>query len=176
MLTVENIQQSHLFFTFSDSSWNDNVDNGCSTGCFIVVYMGGIVNHSSNLPDPVALSSTEVEYNEGCLVFMATSHLCMLLCEMEGICESNMDATNVYFDSKSAIAMGDSYWDTKHTRHIMRRYHYVREGIASNRFASKWISTIVQIADIGTKQTPGHRHTFLMELIHIKVKDQQRQI
>jgi hypothetical protein len=87
-----------------------------------------------------------------------------------------MTATNVYFDSKSAIAMGSSYRDTKHTRHIMRRYHYVREGIASNRFAAKWITTTAQIADIGTKQTPGPRHLFLMELIHIKVKDQQRQI
>jgi hypothetical protein len=138
--------------------------------------MGGIINHSSNLPDPVALLSAEVEYNEGCLAFMATSHLHMLLYEMEGICESTMEATNVYFDSKSVIAMGTSYCDTKHTRHIMRQYHYVREVIASNRFASKWISTVVQIANIGTKQTPGPRHTFLMELIHIKVKDQQRQI
>jgi hypothetical protein len=138
--------------------------------------MGGIVDHSSNLPDPVALSSAEAEYNEGCLAFMATSHLRMLLCEMEGIEESNMAATNVYFDSKSAIAMGASYRDTKHTRHIMRRYHYVREGIANNRFTSKLISTVAQLADIGTKQTPGPRHTYLMELIHIKVKDQQKQI
>jgi hypothetical protein len=176
MLVAENIQQSYPFFTFSDSSWNDDVDTGRSTGCFIVVYMGGIVDHSSNLPDPVALSSAEAEYNEGCLAFMATSHLRMLLCEMEGVCESTLEATNVYFDSKSAIAMGNSYRDTKHTRHIMRRYHYVREGIASNRFASKWISTTAQLADIGTKQTPGPRHTFLMDLIHIKVKDQQRQI
>ncbi len=86
---------------------------------------------------------------------MATSHLRMLLCEMEGITESEMEATNVYFDSKSAIAMDSSYRDTKHTRHIMRRYHYVREGIASNRFAVKWIKTEVQLAEIGTKQTPG---------------------
>jgi transposase InsO family protein len=176
MLVTENIQQSHPFFTFSDSSWNDDVDTGRSTGCFIVMYMGGIIDHSSNLPDPVALSSAEAEYNEGCLAFMATSQLRMLLCEMEGVSESTMEATNVYFDSKSAIAMGNSYRDTKHTRHIMRRYHYIREGIASNKFASKWISTTAQIADIGTKQTPEPRHTFLMDLIHIKVKDQQRQI
>jgi hypothetical protein len=176
MLIAENIQQNHPFFTFSDSSWNDDIDSGRSTGCFIIVYMGGIVDHSSNLPDPVALSSAEAEYNEGCIAFMATSHLRMLLCEMEGIPETSMTATNVYFDSKSAIAMGSSYRDTKHTRHIMRRYHYVREGITSNRFAAKWITTTAQIADIGTKQTPGPRHSFLMELIHIKVKDQQRQI
>jgi hypothetical protein len=32
----------------------------------------------------------------------------------------------------------------------------------------KWIGTEFMISDIGTKQTPGPRHTFLMELIHIK--------
>lgn len=37
----------------------------------------------------------------------------------------------------------------------------------------EWIKTTMQIADIGNKQTPGPRHSMLMELIHIKVKDQQ---
>jgi hypothetical protein len=141
-----------------------------------MVYMGGIIDQSSNLPHLVVLSSAEVEYNEGCITFMATSHLRMLLCEMEGISGSDMKATYVYFDSKSAIAMGNSYHVTKHTRHIMRRYPYVREGILLNRSAMKWLSTTTQIAGIGTEQTPVPRHSFLMELIHIRVKYQQTQI
>jgi hypothetical protein len=135
--------------------------------------MGGIVDHSSNMPDPVALSSAEAEYNEGCVAFMAASHLRMLLCELEGIEEANMAPTTMFFDRKDAIAMGSSYRDTKHTRHIMRRYHYVRNEIAANRLNMKWIGTEFMIGDIGTKQTPGPRHTFLVELIHIKVKDQR---
>jgi hypothetical protein len=135
--------------------------------------MGGIVDHSSNMPDPVALSSAEAEYNEGCVAFMGASHLRMLLCELEGINESSMAPTMMYFDSRSAMAMGSSYRDTKHTRHIMRRYHFVRNEIAAKRFEIKWISTEFMISDIGTKQLPGPRHTFLMELIHIKVKDKR---
>ena len=57
-----------LFFTFSDSSWNDDIDTRQSTGCYLISYMGGIVDHSSNMPDPVAMSSAEAEYNEACLV------------------------------------------------------------------------------------------------------------
>ena len=104
---------------------------------------------------------------------MAASHLRMLLCELEGIDESSMEPTTMFFDSKSAIAMGNSYRDTKHTRHIMRRYHHVRNEIVAKRFTMQWISTEFMISDIGTKQTPGPRHTFLVELIHIKVKDQR---
>ena len=119
-------------------------------------------------------ASAEAEYNEGCIAMMAASHLRMLLCEFEGIGESSMQPTPIYFDSKSAIAMGSNYKDTKHTRHIMRRYHYVRENIASNRFSMKWISTNFQMADIGTKQTPGPRHQFLVEMLHNKVEDDPR--
>jgi hypothetical protein len=98
----------------------------------------------------------------------------MLLCEIEGIDESSLTATPIYFDSKSAMAMGNSYKDMKHTRHIMRRYHYVRENITSNHFTMQWIPTQFQVADIGTKQTPGPRHQFLMEMIRIKVQDELR--
>jgi hypothetical protein len=173
ILESQEIKQHHAFFGFSDSSWNDDADTGRSTGCFILTYMGGIVDHSSNMPDPVALSSAEAEYNEGCVAFMAASHLRMLLCELEGIEEEKMGPTTMFFDSKSAIAMGSSYRDTKHTRHIMRRYHHVRNEIAAKRFNMQWIGTEFMISDIGTKQTPGPRHTFLVELIHIKVKDQR---
>jgi hypothetical protein len=110
---------------------------------------------------------------EGCVAFMAASHLRMLLCELEGIEEAEMAPTTIFFDSKSAIAMGNSYRDTKHTRHIMRRYHYVRNEIVAKRFTMHWIGTEFMVSDIGTKQTPGPRHTFLVELIHIKVKDQR---
>jgi hypothetical protein len=79
MLKSQEIEQTQAFFGFSDFSWNDDADTGRSTGCFIITYMGRIVDHSSNMPDPVALSSAEAEYNEGCVAFMAASHLRMLL-------------------------------------------------------------------------------------------------
>ncbi len=43
--------------TFTDSSWNDDTDTGMSSGCFMIFYMGTVVEQSSNMPDPVALSS-----------------------------------------------------------------------------------------------------------------------
>jgi hypothetical protein len=162
----------HLFYTFSDSSWQDDEDTGRSTGCFLVYYMGGIVDHSSNMPDPVALCSAEAEYNEACLACMATSPLRMLLDELELKRELELFATvPIILDSSSAIAMGNSFKDTKHTRHIMRRYHYVREGVAAQRFQLDWISTEFELADLGTKQLPGPRHSLLTALTMVKVKD-----
>jgi len=171
MLQNVGLNQSHPFFAFSDSSWDDDVDHGRSTGCYIITYMGGVVDHSSNLPNPVALSSAEAEYNEGCLTMMAISHLRMLLAELEDSTEDSLAPTNIYFDSRSAIAMGINFRDTKHTRHILKRYHYVREGVKSKRFNILWLQTLFQLADIGTKINPGPRHKFLVDLPHIIVKD-----
>jgi hypothetical protein len=55
----------------------------------------------------------------------------------------------------------------------MRRYHYVRNEITANRFSRGWLGTKFMISDIGTKQLPGPQHEFIMNLIHIQVKDQR---
>jgi len=132
MLQNQNFQENHLFFGFTDSSWNDDQDSRRSTRCYIITYMGGMVDHSFNMPDPVALSSAEAEYSEGCVAFMSASHLRMLLCELEGTTDEKMPPMTIYFNSKSAIAISANYKDTQHTRHIMRCYHYVQHNIAIN--------------------------------------------
>ena len=48
--------------TFTDSSWNDCIDMGRSTGGNGSIMQGGPVDHSSHLPIPVAMSSGEAEY------------------------------------------------------------------------------------------------------------------
>jgi hypothetical protein len=123
-----------------------------------------VTDHSSNLTDPIALSSAEAEHNETCLCGMVVTHLEMLLNDMEARSE-NEDTVSIILDSKSAIAMGNSFKDTKHTRHILRRYHYVRDGIETKRFELICINTENQFANIGTRQTPGPRHEFLMNKI-----------
>ncbi len=82
-LMKNNIVPRGPLFAFSDSSWNDDIDTGRSTGCYLIIYMGGVVDHSSNLPDPVALSSAEAEYNKACLCGRSVTHLKMLLNDME---------------------------------------------------------------------------------------------
>jgi len=71
--------------------------------------MGGVVDHSSNLPDPVAMSSAEAEYNEGCTALKAAQHLRMLLAELEGSEESKMAPTNIYF-LENALQLTNSQW------------------------------------------------------------------
>jgi hypothetical protein len=167
-LMENNIVPRGPLFAFSDSSWNDDIDTGRSTGCYLIIYMGGVVDHSSNLPDPVALSSAEAEYNKACLCGRSVTHLKMLLNDMEARSD-NEDTVSIKLDSESAIAIGNSFKDTKHTHHILRRYHYVRDGIETKRYELILINMENQFADIGMKQTPGSRHVFLTNKILTKI-------
>jgi hypothetical protein len=50
-----------------------------STGGFLIFYQGGEVDHSNNMPQPVAMISIKAEYNEACITCMATIHMHMML-------------------------------------------------------------------------------------------------
>ncbi len=100
------------------------MDTGKSTRCFIIFYLGVIIDHSSNIPDPVTLTYLKTEYNDGCLPFMAASHLRMLICEVEGINEATMGANTIYFESKSVIATGSSYKDTSQEVPLHQGKHF----------------------------------------------------
>jgi hypothetical protein len=63
LLQENNITPSIKKFTFCDSSWDDAHDTSRSTGGFLIFYQGGIVDHSSNMPEPEATRSAAAEYN-----------------------------------------------------------------------------------------------------------------
>jgi hypothetical protein len=121
-----------------DSSWNDDVDTGRSSGCIMIIYMRGVVEYSNNNPDPVALSSAVAEYNEACLACMATAHLKQFLEDLElpfADDKKIKKPIHIFIDNRSAVDMGASFKDTQRTRHMMRRYHYVREVVEINQHA-----------------------------------------
>jgi len=108
LLSSNGISLDNPLIAFSDSSWNDDIDAGRSTGCFMIIYMGGGVEHSSNMPDPVASSSAEAEYNEACLACMATAHLRQLLEDLELYLDDEKRSKNliqVFIDNRSAVDM-----------------------------------------------------------------------
>ena len=153
MLKVNNITPSRNLFTFSDSSWDDDFDTSRSTGGYLIFHQGGVVDHSSNMPGPVAMSSAEPEYNEACLACMATGNLHMTLNHIEGIQEgSEQDLpVDIFMDNKSAVDMSVSFKDTKNARHIRRRFHFVKQGSEQNWHKLTWISNQFMVADVTTK-------------------------
>ena len=132
---------------FSDSSWKDYPDTGRSTGAYIIFYQGGPIEHGTHVPGPVSQSSAESEYNSACTAGMALEHFRMLIHEL-----LNKDpyifpeeAPLIVLGSKSAVCMANSGKNTKHTRHIARRMHFVSNGEKCKMHKIDWCEGGIQL-------------------------------
>jgi hypothetical protein len=76
--------------------------------------MGGVVDHSSNIPDPVSLNSAEYEYNEACIACQSTSHLDMTLNELEQVETGGKydKPIHLFLDNKLAVDISSTFKDT----------------------------------------------------------------
>ena len=79
---------------------------------------------------PVAKSSAESEYNAAWTAGMALANFRMLIHELINKDPDIVpeEATFIVLDSKSTMCMAKNGKDTKHTRHIARIMHFVRNG------------------------------------------------
>ena len=125
--------------TFTDSSWNDCVDTGRSTGGNCTIVQGGPVDHSSYLPIPVAMSSSEAEYIATATTCMRASHLHMLTYNLRHLGTPEYDGDNIKCqpariikDNEATIIMSKYNKDTVGNRHVTRRFHYVRQDTVLN--------------------------------------------
>ena len=60
------------------------------------------------------------------------------------------EAPLIVLDSKSDICMANNGKDTKHTRHISMRIHFIRNGEKCKMHNIDWCEGGLQLADIGT--------------------------
>ena len=158
---------------FSDSSWQDCPDTGRSTAAYIIFYQGGPIDHVTHVPGPVAQSSAESGYNAAYTTGMARAHLSMLIHEL-----LNKDpkivpekAPLIFLDSKSDMCMAKNGKDTKHTRHIARRMHFVRNGEKCKMHKIYWCEEGLQLAHIGTNNVSEPDITPIMKYIMVRLEN-----
>ena len=115
---------------YYDSSWQDFPDTGRITGSYIIFYQGGPIYHGTHVPEPVAQSSAESEYNVAFTAGMDLAHFSKLVHELLNQDPEMVprEAPLIVLDSKSSMFMANNGKDTKHTRNIARRMHFVKNG------------------------------------------------
>jgi hypothetical protein len=164
LLERNNIQQDDELVVFSDSSWQDDKDTGRSTGSFAIIFQGGLIDYSTFVPEPIAMSSGEAEYNTAAIACMAALHNRFVDKEMKSLATERNQSLEymipggkdwkpsaILLDSTAAVSMAQSAKSTSRTRHIDRRFHFVRQGQVNNRHKLIWITNTDMVADIGTK-------------------------
>ena len=130
LLRQASIKTENHLMAFSDFSWQDFPDTGRSTGTYINFYQGGPIDHGTHVPGPVSQSSAESDYNAVCITGIYLAHFRMLIHELlnkdpDIVLE---ETPIIVLDIKYTMCMAKNGKDSKHTRNIARRMHFVRNG------------------------------------------------
>ena len=104
---------------------------------------------------------------------MALAHFRMLIHELlnEDPDMVPKEAPLIVLYSKSAMCMAKNGKDTKHTRHVARRIHLVRNGETCKMHKIDWCGGGQQLADIGTKNLSGTVLTPRMKYIMVRLEN-----
>ena len=104
---------------------------------------------------------------------MALAHFRMLVHELlnEDPDMVPKEATLIVLDSKSNMCMAKNGKDTKHTRHIARRMHFVSNGEKCKMHKIDWCEGGLKLADIGTKNVSEPDLTPRMKYIMVRLEN-----
>jgi hypothetical protein len=148
-LTYSGEEQELVGYSDADGSMNED-QHAISGYAFLID--GGAVLWSSKRQDVVVLSTTEAEY-------VATSHtakeglwLCSLISQL---CRQLGDATTLYSDNQSVIALAKDHQYHARTKHIDIRFHFIRWIIAKGRLKLIYCPTTDMLADTLMKALPS---------------------
>ena len=104
---------------------------------------------------------------------MASAHFRMLIHELlnEDPDIVPEEAPFIVLDIKYAMCMAKNGKDTKHTGHIARRMHYLRNGEKCNMHKIDWCEGGLQLEDIGTNNVSEPDLTPRMKYIMIRLQN-----
>ncbi|KAM2377501.1 hypothetical protein ACFX1X_044093 [Malus domestica] len=150
---------------YCDSDWAGSEDDMRSTSGYAFTRGSGMFSWASIKQNIVALSIAEAEYVS---VAEATSQAKWLRFVLEDFGEEQVEGTPIMCDNTSAIAMAKNPVLHQRTRHISRKFHFIREAIQAKEIELVYCKTEDQIASILTKALSNDRFACLRELLGVK--------
>ena len=145
-----------VFYGYSDSNWSGDPDTSRSTSGYVFMMGGAAIAWSSKLQGMVALSSTEAEY----IGLTAAAQEIAWLRELMGeIGYKQSKPTLLLADNQGSIVLTKNPGYRSRTKHIARKFHYVREVVNERKWAVvDYCPTEEMLADILTKALPREKH------------------
>lgn len=150
---------------FSDSSHNTDPDDGRSTTGYLFCLGETPITWCSQKQDTVALSSCEAEFMAATEAAKQAIWLQDLLSEVTG---KEMEKTMILVDNKSAISLAKNPVLHRRSKHIHKRFHFIRECVERNLIDVEHIPGSRQKADILTKALAKNKFKEMREMIQVQ--------
>lgn len=126
---------------YSDSSHNVDADDGRSTTCHMFYVTDCLITLCSQKQETVALSSCEAEFMAATEAAKQAIWLQELLAElMDGTCKKVI----IRIDNKYAIALTKNPVFHGRSKHIHKRYHFIRECIDNDQVEVEHVARTLQ--------------------------------
>ncbi|KAK8600792.1 hypothetical protein V6N12_050640 [Hibiscus sabdariffa] len=152
---------------YNDASFQTDKDDSRSQSGFIFCLNGGAVSWKSSKQDTVADSTTEAEYIAATEVAKEAVWIKKFVTEL-GVVPSISDAMELYCDNNGAIAQAKEPRSHQRSKHILRRFHLIREIIDRGDVEICKVHTDDNIPDPLTKPLTKQKHDRHTESLGIR--------
>lgn len=157
---------NNIMSAFVDADFANSKKDRKSVSGFSIKVFDNFVFWKSKKQATVALSSAEAEYIalSGCITE------CIFIAQLlKEILNQNIFPIEVFEDNQSTIKMAHTL-ETKRTKHIDVKHHFIRDCIEKNKVYLTYVSTSEQIADIFTKALPAVKFKYFKEKLNVTEK------
>ncbi|WZZ85883.1 hypothetical protein YC2023_114462 [Brassica napus] len=150
---------------YSDSSHNTDPDDGRSTTRHLFCLGETPITWCSQKQDTVALSSCESEFMAATEAAKQAVWLQYLISE---ITNRKIEKTLIRADNKSAIALAKNPVFHRRSKHIHKRFHFIREKVEQDEIDVEHVPGTEQKADILTKALARIKFKEMKDLIQVQ--------
>ncbi|KAK8557937.1 hypothetical protein V6N12_010160 [Hibiscus sabdariffa] len=152
---------------YTDASFQTDKDDSRSQSGFVFRLNGGAVSWKSSKQDTVADSTTEAEYIAASEAAKEAVWIKKFITEL-GVVPSISDALEIYCDNNGAIAQANEPRSHQRSKHILRRFHLIREIVDRGDVEICKVHTDDNIVDPLTKPLSQQKHDRHTESLGIR--------
>ena len=142
---------------YTDASYLTNSDDSRSQSGYVFVMNGGAVSLKSSKQDTVSASTTEAEYIAASEAAKEAVWIRNFLMDL-GVVQGASNPLDVYCDNNGAIAQAKEPRQHQKNKHILMRYHLIRQFVEQGDIKLCKVHTDANVADPLTKPLPQPKH------------------
>ena len=155
---------------YTDASYLTDSDDSRSQSGYVFVMNGGAVSWKSSKQDTVSASTTEAEYIAASEAAKEAVWIRNFLMDL-GVVQGASNPLDVYCDNNGAIAQAKEPRQHQKNKHILMRFHLIREIVERGDIKLCKVHTDANVADPLTKPLPQPKHEAHMRAMCIRYLD-----
>ena len=152
---------------YTDASFQTDRDDARSQSGWVFLLNGGAVSWKSSKQDTVADSTCESEYLAASEASKEAIWLREFISDL-GVVPSISEPVEIFCDNTGAVALTKEPKDHGKSKHIDRKYHFVRNKVEEGHVLVSRVSSEENLADPFTKALPRPKHEMHTEGIGVR--------